>query len=332
MLISNFSRVCFAHLPTPLERMDRLTKFLGGPEIYIKRDDCTGLATGGNKTRKLEFLIADALDKKSDLLVTQGAVQSNHVRQTAAAAAKYGFKCHALLEKRVPNKDKSYEKTGNILLNQILGCTFEYRPTGLDMNQEALKVCEDLKTQGHNPYFIPGGGSNEIGALGYVNFTSELVYQLNQKNINCNWLVFATGSTGTHAGLLSGFYGINSQIKVLGSSVRQPKQKQIDLVYDLTQKTMDKLEIKNELNKNELINVVDDYVGDGYGISTKESIEAIDLFAKYEGIFLDPVYSSKGAAALIGLIRQNYFKKSDVIVFLHTGGSSSLFAYENEFF
>ena len=330
MLLTKFPRVNLAHLSTPLEEMPRLTEVLGGPKLYIKRDDCTGLATGGNKTRKLEFLVADAIAQGCDMLVTQGAVQSNHVRQTAAAAAKLGLKCHALLERRVPDRQERYEQTGNVLLDHILGCSIEYRPAGLDMNQEAIMVAENLKKQGHNPYFIPGGGSNEIGALGYANCAFELTQQLNEAGIDANWLMIATGSTGTHAGLLAGFNAVNSQMKVMGSSVRQPKLKQIDAVYGLTERTNAKLGLsKNSVSKDDVL-VVDDYVGEGYGMPTEKSMEAIKLFAQYEGIFLDPVYSAKGAAGLIGLIRNGHFTKDDTVVFLHTGGSVALFAYENE--
>ncbi|KAL3804844.1 hypothetical protein HJC23_006616 [Cyclotella cryptica] len=174
--LQDFPRVSLCHQPTPLETMPRLTSHLNnnnnsnnGPTYHIKRDDCTGLATGGNKTRKLEFLLADALHHQADILVTQGAVQSNHVRQTAAAACKFGLSCHALLERRVPDRRiEEYESTGNVLLDSIFGCTVEFRPSGLDMNAEALAVCDRLRGEGKNPYFIPGGGSNPIGALGYV--------------------------------------------------------------------------------------------------------------------------------------------------------------------
>ena len=226
MNLSNFPQVKLCHSPTPLEQLKRLSDFLGGPEIWIKRDDCTGLASGGNKTRKLEFLVGDAIKKGADILVTQGAVQSNHARQTAAAAAKFGMKCHILLERRVQDTDDSYEKTGNILLNQLYGASIEFRENGVDMNSEGIEFCKHLKNNGLQPYFIPGGGSNSIGALGYVKCAFELTNQINNLSISFDYLIHATGSTGTQAGLVVGLEGINSKLPVLGISVRQHKEKQ----------------------------------------------------------------------------------------------------------
>ena len=206
--LSDFPRVSLCHQPTPLEYMPRLTCMLTNgketPKYHIKRDDCTGLATGGNKTRKLEFLIADAINQGADMIVTQGAVQSNHVRQTAAAACKFGLDCHALLERRVLNRADDYESTGNVLLDNIFGTTYEFRPSGLDMNAESLEVCEKFKEQGKKPYFIPGGGSNPTGALGYVSAAYEMLDQFKQQGLNVGWIVMATGSTGTQAGLDEG--------------------------------------------------------------------------------------------------------------------------------
>ena len=209
-----FPRYPLCHRPTPIEPMPRLTEALGGPTLYIKRDDCTGLASGGNKTRKLEFLVGEALAQGADMLVTQGAVQSNHVRQTAAAACRVGMKCHALLERRVPDRSASYEKTGNVLLDRLFGTTYEFRPPNLDMNAEAEAVCARLAGEGHKPYFIPGGGSNTTGALGYALCASEITEQSQQMGIAFDWLVMGTGSTGTQVGLLAGF--ISAAIKSSG--------------------------------------------------------------------------------------------------------------------
>ena len=228
--LSKFSRVDLCHQPTPIEAMPRLSEKLGGPNLWIKRDDCTGLATGGNKTRKLEFLVGDALQQGADMLVTQGAVQSNHVRQTAAAACKFGLDCHALLERRVPDRDNDYETTGNVLFDNIFGTTIEFRPPGLDMNAEALQIVEKLRSQGRKPYFIPGGGSNEIGALGYVSCAFELLDQFEAQKLDVGWIVLASGSAGTHAGMLAGLHAAHSNIPVLGISVRQPKGRQINAV------------------------------------------------------------------------------------------------------
>jgi len=328
MNLSDFPQVKLCHSPTTLEPLEQLSEFLGGPEIWIKRDDCTGLATGGNKTRKLEFLLGEALKQGGDILVTQGAVQSNHARQTAAAAAKYGLKCHILLERRVPKTLDSYEHTGNVLLNQLYGASIEFRESGLDMNAEGEAVCQQLRNEGANPYFIPGGGSNSVGALGYVKCALELTCQLNAQSLRFDKLVHATGSTGTQAGLVVGLEGVNSKLSVLGISVRQSREKQVNSVWDLVCKTTEKLGLPKILRDKVIVE--DGYVGQGYGIPTDGTIEAISLLAQTEGILLDPVYSGKGMAGLIDLVRKGVFRKGEKILFLHTGGSAALFAYERE--
>lgn len=326
--LSHFARVSICHSPTPIEEMVRLSEELGGPKLYIKRDDCTGLATGGNKTRKLEFLVGEAMRQGADMLVTQGAVQSNHVRQTAAAACHFGLACHVLLEKRVPNTAQSYEQTGNVLLDKLFGCTFEFRPTGLDMNQQAMDVTEELKSSGRKPYFIPGGGSNKIGALGYVNCANEIMAYQNEEDMRFDWLVMATGSTGTQAGLVAGLTAAGANLPVMGVSVRQPHDRQTAAVLKLTNETLEYLGAE-KIDKSKIL-VDDGYVGEGYGIPAASTMEAIKMLAQKEGILLDPVYSAKGMAGLIGMIRQGFFKPSDKVLFLHTGGSAALFAYEEQ--
>ena len=328
MNLSDFSQVKLCHSPTPLEPLKRLSEFLGGPEIWIKRDDCTGLASGGNKTRKLEFLVGEAIEQGADTLVTQGAVQSNHARQTAAAAAKFGLKCHILLERRVQDTKVSYEQTGNVLLNKLFGASIEYRESGIDMNSEGENVCGELKNKGHKPYFIPGGGSNPVGALGYVKCALELTEQINNLSLSFETLIHATGSTGTQAGLVAGLEGLNSKLPVLGISVRQQENKQVDAVWKLVKKTVDKLNIP-EISREKIL-VDDRYVGEGYGVPNEGTLEAINLLAQKESILLDPVYSGKGMAGLISMIRKGIFKKGQKILFLHTGGSVALFAYEKE--
>jgi L-cysteate sulfo-lyase len=321
-----FPRVDLCHRPTPVEPMVRLSEQLGGPSLYIKRDDCTGLATGGNKTRKLEFLLGEALSRNADMLVTQGAVQSNHVRQTAAAACRAGLKCHALLERRVPGTAPAYEETGNVFLDKVFGATLEFRPPGLDMNTEAEEVTERLRAEGHRPYFIPGGGSNPTGALGYALCAQELTQQSQETGLTFQWMVTATGSTGTQAGLVAGLHALGSDLPVMGISVRQPRDKQVAAVHALTKMTLEK--IGGPAVPASRVLVDDGYVGEGYGIPAPSTLEAIALTAQTEGILLDPVYSGKGMAGLIGLIRQGFFKPADKVLFLHTGGSAALFAYE----
>ncbi|MEM9061593.1 MAG: D-cysteine desulfhydrase [Pseudomonadota bacterium] len=321
-----FPQVRLCHRPTPIEPMPRLSDALGGPQLFIKRDDCTGLATGGNKTRKLEFLLGEALQEGADILVTHGAVQSNHVRQTAAAACRAGLKCHALLEERVQDAPAGYQNSGNVLLDKLFGTTLEYRPPGLDMNAETEVVAQKLRDAGHRPYFIPGGGSNATGALGYARCAQEIVEQSGGDAPSFDWLVTATGSTGTHAGLLAGLHGLGSGLPVMGISVRQPEDRQIAVVHGLAKKTVAKLGLPDIPASKVLVD--DGYIGEGYGIPADSTIEAIEMAAETEGILLDPVYSAKGMAGLIGLVREGFFKPADNVLFLHTGGAIALFAYE----
>ncbi len=327
MHLARFPRLHFAHLPTPLEPLSNLTKLLGGPNLYIKRDDCTGLATGGNKTRKLEFLIADALDKKADTVVTHGAVQSNHVRQTAAAACRYGLKCKALLERRVEGYGDQYDSTGNVMFGRMFGAELSYVDAGTDMDEACADLARKIEASGGKPYLIPGGGSNTVGALGYVNGAMELLQQANDQSLRIDCVVAGTGSTGTQTGLVTGFEGTNSGIDVLGICVRRPKEPQEEAVHQLVSATADKLGIKGGIDKSRVM-ANGDYVGDGYGYPTEGTIEAINLLARHEGILLDPVYSGKAMAGLIDLVRQGTFSKTDNIVFIHTGGSMALFGYE----
>jgi L-cysteate sulfo-lyase len=309
--------------------MARLSAEIGGPHLFIKRDDCTGLAGGGNKTRKLEFLVGEALEQGADMLVTQGAVQSNHVRQTAAAACRHGLKCHALLERRVAKHSPAYATSGNVFLDRLFGATLEYRPSGLDMNAEALAATNRLREAGHRPYFIPGGGSNPTGALGYVDVAQEIVQQSADQGLHFDWLVMATGSTGTHAGLLAGFHAIGSDLPVMGISVRQPRERQVKAVHALAQATVQKIDAPDISPERTIVD--DRFVGEGYGIPAPSTLEAISLTARLEGLLLDPVYTGKGMAGLIGLVRERFFKPSDRVLFLHTGGAMVLSAYEDRF-
>jgi L-cysteate sulfo-lyase len=325
-----FPRRRFGHWPTPLEKLPRLSEALGGPEIWIKRDDCTGLATGGNKTRKLEFLVGDALEKGADILVTQGATQSNHARQTAAAAAMFGLKCHLLLENRTGSNDPQYLTNGNVLLDELHGATHEARPGGSDMAGELEAVAERWRSDGARPYVIPGGGSNPTGALGYVNCAFELMNQINECGLHFDCLVHATGSAGTQAGLVAGLKLINSRLPVLGIGVRVQRDAQEANVLRLAQATAEHLGHSGLVEASDVVANCD-YVGEGYGIPAPSTIEAIRMLAQLEGILLDPVYSGKGMAGLIDLVRKRDFKQGQRIVFLHTGGAAALFAYGSAF-
>lgn len=330
MHLARFPRVFLAHLPTPLERLDRLSKELGGPEIWIKRDDCTGLSTGGNKTRKLEFLMAEALAQGADTVITQGATQSNHARQTAAFAAKLGLACHILLEDRTGSNDPNYNWNGNVLLDHLHGATTSRRAGGVDMAAEMEALADQLREEGRKPYVIPGGGSNPTGALGYVNCAFELVGQANDRGLAIDRIVTATGSAGTQAGLITGLKALNAGIPLLGIGVRAPKEKQEENVFALAQRTAEKLGCPGVVQRGDVV-ADSDYVGAGYGIPRADTLEAIRMFAQLEGILLDPVYSGKGAAGLIDHVRKGRLKKGQRVVFLHTGGAAGLFGYDAAF-
>ena len=328
--LARFPRIRLGHFPTPLEPMDNLSKLLGGPRLWIKRDDCTGLSSGGNKTRKLEYLMADALARNADVVITQGATQSNHARQTVAAAAKLGMKCHILLEDRTGYREFNYVENGNVLLDRLHGATVERRPGGCDMQAEMEKLAASLTKEGRRPYVIVGGGSNPVGALGYVNAALELTQQSVELGLRINHLVHATGSAGTQAGLVVGLQAMNSSIRLLGIGVRAPREKQESMVFDLAFRTWAHMGLRGELPRAS-VQANCDYVGNGYGIPTPGMVEAITLLAQTEGLLLDPVYSGKGMAGLIDLIRKGQFSKDENVVFLHTGGSVALFGYPEIF-
>ena len=330
MHLARFPRVFLAHLPTPLERLDRLSKELGGPEIWIKRDDCTGMSTGGNKTRKLEFLMAEALAQGADTVITQGATQSNHARQTAGFSAKLGLACHILLEDRTGSNDANYNTNGNVLLDHLHGATTSKRAGGMDMAAEMDVLADRLRAEGRKPYVIPGGGSNPTGALGYVNCAFELLGQANDRGLVIDQIVTATGSAGTQAGLITGLKALNAGIPLLGIGVRAPKEKQEESVFALAQRTAEKLGCPGVVQRGDVV-ADTSYVGAGYGIPRADTLEAIRMFAQLEAILLDPVYSGTGAAGLIDLIRKGHFKKGQRVVFLHTGGAAGLFGYDAVF-
>lgn len=332
MQLAAYPRVRLGHFPTPLEFMPNLTKHLGGPNLYIKRDDCTGLASGGNKTRKLEFLVAQALAQGADTLITQGAVQSNHARQTVAAAARVGLKCKILLEQRVQDATEEYDQSGNVLLDRLMGGEIVARlPAGTDMQKAMDDLAAEMRTAGHKPYVIPGGGSNPVGALGYVACAQELLSQSFEQSVPIDHVVHATGSTGTQAGLVVGLRASNSGIPVYGISVRAPKEQQEQNVWKLVQGTIDYMGLPAASVERADIVANSDFVGKGYGVPTDAMVQAVRLTAALEAILLDPVYSGKGMAGLISLVRAGHFKKGQNVVFIHTGGAVGLFGYRNAF-
>ena len=328
MHLSRFPRIRLGHGPTPLEPLQNLTRLLGGPDLWIKRDDCTGLATGGNKTRKLEFLMAQALAEGADTVITQGATQSNHARQTAAAACKLGMGCEIILEDRTGSKAHDYRASGNVLLDRLFGAGIREVAGGTDMKAALEQVAAELRAQGRKPYVIPGGGSNATGALGYVNAALELVAQANERGLKIDWLVHATGSAGTQAGLVAGLEAMRSGIPVLGIGVRAQRHAQEESVFRLAEQVAAAIGAAGAVTRERVVANCD-YVGPGYGLPTPGMLEALKTFARTEGILLDPVYSGKGADGLIDLVQRGFFKPGETVVFLHTGGSAGLFGYEH---
>ena len=327
-MLSNFPRVSLAHLPTPLEHMPRLSKHLGGPNIYVKRDDCTGLASGGNKTRKLEYSMAAALEEGADTIVTVGAVQSNHVRQTAAAACKLGLKCEVLLEHRIADPSEYYAGSGNVLLDKIFGANLREYPGGTDFEQAMAEVADEVRAQGGKPCIIPGGASNKIGALGYVNCAIELLGQIEEQGLDIGHIVTATGSAGTQGGLIVGLKAMESSIPLLGIGVNIPQQDQEEKVFKLACETAEYIGKAGCVAREDVVANCN-YVGDGYGVPTESMNEAVLMLARTEGLLFDPVYSGKGLAGMIDLIRNGTLTNGN-IVFLHTGGSAALFAYADQ--
>lgn len=323
-------RLKLGFFPTPLVFLKNLTAHLNGPAIYMKRDDCTGLATGGNKTRKLEFLLAQALQQNCDTLLTGGGLQSNHVRQTAAAAAQFGLKCVLVLNESRYRDDVMYKKNGNVVLDHILGAKLHVVSNDTNVAEEMEVVYKKLKENGSNPYLIPIGGSNEIGAIGYVVAAEETYQQCKENNINATHIICAAGSGGTQAGLTIGKHLKNWDVKVLGFSVgiKNPTEKiRTEKVLEATCKLLN-------MSPTSLVDsyeIDENYFGIGYGQTSPESIDAIKLVAQTEGILLDPVYTGKAMAGLIDYIKKGRFKKSDVIIFLHTGGNVALHAYVDAF-
>lgn len=326
MNLAKFQRRRYTSGQTPLEFLPRFSKVLGGPNVFIKRDDLLGLAAGGNKTRKLEFLVADALASNADTLITCGAVQSNHCRLTLAAAVKEGLRCRLVLEERVPGSYRP-DASGNNFLFRLLGAEqIRVVPAGTDMLAAMQTAAEDVTREGRRAYIIPGGGSNAIGATGYVACAQEIQDQLFEQNLIIDSLCVASGSAGTHAGLLVGFHGCNMNIPIVGIGVSRDPEDQNQLVHQLAHRTAERVGVNQNI-PTEAVVTFGEYWRPGYSLPNPEMVEAVILLARTEGILLDPVYTGKAMAGLIGLARQGYFKKGENVLFVHTGGSPALYSY-----
>ena len=312
--------------PTPVHELANLGRVLGGPRIFIKRDDQTGLGLGGNKVRKLEYIIGRALAQGADTLITAGAGQSNHCRQTAAAAASLNMACHLVLGGSAPKT-----ANGNLLLDQLFGAQIHW--AGKHRKGEDIpKIEEELRSAGRRPFVVPYGGSNELGATGFVEALCELDSQTFELQIDFDHIVFASSSGGTHAGLMVGKKLLKKNYEITGiaiDKVGSAEKKLPELISDLADATADYLETGFEFTRSDLI-LNEDYTGAGYGIIGEAEKEAIRLTAKHEGILLDPVYTGRAMAGLIGLIRRGRFKKNEFVLFWHTGGAPALFASAEE--
>jgi D-cysteine desulfhydrase len=328
MNLAKFPRRRYTEGRTPIEQLSRLSAELGGPAIFMKRDDLLGLAGGGNKTRKLEFLVADALAQGADTLITCGAVQSNHCRLTLAAAVKEGLKCRLVIEERVAGSYQ-VEAGGNNFLFRLMGVEqIKVVAGGADMMTAMQAVAEDVAKEGRKAYVIPGGGSNAIGATGYVACAEEILAQTFQQGLRIDQVVCASGSAGTHAGLVAGFYGTHSGIAVVGINVSRSRKDQEELVYALAQKTAAHVGIQTDIPRTAVL-CCDEYVGPGYSLPTSGMAAAVRMLARLEGILMDPVYSGKAMAGLIDLVRKGYFHRDQNVLFVHTGGLPALYVYMN---
>ena len=328
MHLARFPRRRYTPYQTPIEPLEHLSAYLGGPNLFIKRDDQLGLTAGGNKTRKLEFLVADAMAQGADTLITTGAVQSNHCRLTLAAAVHEGLKCRLVLEQRVAG---SYdpEASGNNFLYRLLQVErITVVDAGTDLMAAMRKEADALAEEGRTGYVIQGGGSTPLGALGYVACAEELLAQTFDTGLRLDHIVTASGSGGTHAGMVAGVWGASADIPVTGISVRAEKTAQEQRIHDLAGRTAQLAGVGAAVPV-EAVSVLDDYVGPGYSLPTDAMIEAVKLFASLEGILLDPVYTGKAAAGLIDLVRRGRFQPDDNVLFLHTGGSPALYAYQD---
>jgi len=326
--LANSPRQIYTPFMTPIEELSNLKKRLGqnSPTLFIKRDDQLGLALGGNKTRKLEYLMADALAQGCDSIITTGAVQSNHCRLTLSAARKEGLACHLLVEERVPNSYNEEASGNNFLFHLMQADSITVKQKGCVITDELQSIADSLRKNGAKPYIIPGGGSNVVGTMGYVNGAFEIMTQLTQPHISITDIICTSGSSGTQAGLLAGLAIKNADIPVIGISINRKKDEQSALIHRLTNDTLEFLEAHQRCDIEDIV-VKDAYIGDGYSLPTEAMVNAVSLLAKTEGIILDPSYTGKAFAGMLDLIKEGYFSKDDRLLFIHTGGSPALFAY-----
>jgi len=322
--LDHLPRLRLAHLPTPLEPLERLSRHLGGPRILVKRDDCTGLAFGGNKVRKLEWVLAEAVAVGADTLVTHGAIQSNHARQTAAAAARLGLRCHLVLEARLARHDLAYRTSGNVLVGGLLGATAEIVPVG---QADAVVACVADRL-GRRCFVVPPGGANAAGSLGYAAGAREILHQAAAQGERVDWLVHVTGSASTHAGLLAGFAAAGHEGRILAVALRHDGEAKRQRALVLAHEAAALADLEPARDADACVTEL--CVGSGYGVVTPDVLEAISLMARLEGILLDPVYSAKALLCLLRLVAQGQIGCDETVVLLHSGGTPALFAYAGD--
>ncbi|NHJ46551.1 MAG: D-cysteine desulfhydrase family protein [Asgard group archaeon] len=324
--LDSLPKINLCTLPTPVAHMDRLSNHLGIKNLYVKRDDLTGIAFGGNKNRKLEYLLADAVNQKAEVVITEGAVTSNHCRQTAGCSARVGLDCILVLS----DAHIGEEVNGNLLLDHILDVTIERVKSSDDRKPKMEQIADQLKKDGRTPYIIPTGGSNKIGVLGYVNFVKEISEQSKQLGIKFDYFVHATGSAGTQAGLLIGKKLFYPDLEIIAMTVGDDKEYIIDEIKRIISEFEKEHSIKLSVKDSDII-IYDQYFGEGYGIPNQELVNTVKLVAKLEGVFLDPVYNGKAMVGLIDLISKDTFSKDSNILFLHSGGGPAIFSYKDIF-
>lgn len=326
MLLGDLPRVRLAYLPTPFEEAQRLSQALGGPRIWLKRDDLTGLALGGNKARKLELLLGEAKQRGCDVVITVGAVQSNHARMTAAACARLGMQAVLVLGGQAPTSPQ-----GNLLLDSLFGAEVRIVDTDEDYILDGVlqDTAREYTRSGHRPYVIPRGGSNVLGAMAYLEAFVELVGQCNASGVRPTAIVHASSSGGTQAGLVCGTLMSGRAVQVVGISAGPPRELCVRRVVGIAREVCERLGLGGRVHPDDVI-VHDEFVGPGYAVPTPECKEAIRLLAETEGVLLDPVYTGKAMAGLIALVREGRFGPQDTVVFWHTGGQPALFAYAEE--
>jgi D-cysteine desulfhydrase len=336
MDLSRFPRRRYTHAPTPLEPLPRFTAWLASqcpagrrPEIWIKRDDQLGLFPGGNKTRKLEFLVADALQQGADTLITCGAPQSNHCRITLSAAVKEGLRCRFVIEERVPGSFRE-DGTGNHFLFRLMGVeSLRVVPAGTDMPAAMQEDADAIAREGRRAYVIPGGGSNAVGGLGYVACVQELLQQWAAQSLSFDHVIVGSGSSGTHGGMLAGFLGHDVRARLIGIDVSRAPDLQVPLVRREAQAVLDMLGVAITVSDDD-VHCVGSYWEPKYSISNARMVEAVQVLARSEGVLVDPVYTGKVMAGLIGLARAGTFQDGERVLFMHTGGLPALHAYERD--